>query len=277
MHRDLTKRLIAVLLACAGFFVIAGFIGTKDANAAKKGYIEFKGNAAYDYVMNITVKLKDGTQCVDTVHIKKNDIPATKASKVGTKINTNCSTDFKATVAVAKVTVEDTSSASISDVIEFEVTILGEIDKEWIAALLPANREAASVSVKLLGTTSDTTGADTLKIKLVGTNDSAQTLTNGKTLSALVQELSIALIGMGAGVSWTGDSMYIFPVDSNGVEIKTQDTLLTVLARVTVEEAETTPTPFLGTWGIVALLILLAATAWFVLSRRKVRTTGSAA
>ena len=39
----------------------------------------------------------------------------------------------------------------------------------------------------------------------------------------------------------------------------------------------TAPTPFLGTWGIVALLILLAATAWFVLSRRKVRTTGAAA
>jgi hypothetical protein len=37
------------------------------------------------------------------------------------------------------------------------------------------------------------------------------------------------------------------------------------------------PTPFLGTWGIIALLLLLAATAWFVLSRRKVRTTGSAA
>jgi len=39
----------------------------------------------------------------------------------------------------------------------------------------------------------------------------------------------------------------------------------------------TTPTPFLGTRGIVVLLLLLAATAWFVLSRRKVRTTGSAA
>ncbi len=39
----------------------------------------------------------------------------------------------------------------------------------------------------------------------------------------------------------------------------------------------TFPTPFLGTWGILALLVLLAGTAWFVLSRRKVRTTGSAA
>jgi|GEM_PF-6463753 len=42
-------------------------------------------------------------------------------------------------------------------------------------------------------------------------------------------------------------------------------------------EQSSSATPFLGTWGILALLLLLAATAWFVLSRRKVRTTGSAA
>src|SRR5574341_945091 len=36
-------------------------------------------------------------------------------------------------------------------------------------------------------------------------------------------------------------------------------------------------TPFLDTRGIIVLLLLLAATAWFVLSRRKVRTTGSVA
>ncbi len=36
-------------------------------------------------------------------------------------------------------------------------------------------------------------------------------------------------------------------------------------------------TPFLGTWGIVVLLLLLIGTAWFVLSRRRVKTTGAAA
>jgi len=39
----------------------------------------------------------------------------------------------------------------------------------------------------------------------------------------------------------------------------------------------TAPTPFLSSYGIAFLVLILLATAWFVLSRRKVRTTGSAA
>lgn len=35
--------------------------------------------------------------------------------------------------------------------------------------------------------------------------------------------------------------------------------------------------PFLGAWGVIVLLLLLATTAWFVLSRRRVRTTGATA
>jgi len=50
-----------------------------------------------------------------------------------------------------------------------------------------------------------------------------------------------------------------------------------VLAGGDIKTCTVSYTPFLGTWGILALLLLLAATAWFVLSRRKVRTTGSAA
>jgi len=48
-------------------------------------------------------------------------------------------------------------------------------------------------------------------------------------------------------------------------------------SQLTVTAPGTFPTPFLGSRGIIVLLLLLAATAWFVLSRRKLRTAGSTA
>jgi len=85
------------------------------------------------------------------------------------------------------------------------------------------------------------------------------------------------------GVTPAVDTLYIWgasstfctvPFDSNGVcssPPSSVDYNLTGLSRNPAQ------TPFLNTPAIIFLVLLLAATAWFVLSRRKVRTTGSAA